>query len=235
MSRGRWGAFYDAAPRRSVEGGVVVAKPGKVSDPVSQDLVAAAEMESQPQILARGRTYARAGQVVSLQVEPESFSAQIQGTGSKPYDVRLDRTTISGSDRVAASCTCPYGCDFGWCKHAAALAYVAAFLLDHDPVARSTWSVAVATRTPHGGPDDFEDSGIPKTIADTAVLPASALMLHAEDLATLRRPIPTLDPTALLAAAEMLVPHPWHRAIPGHAAVASESAAAPETPPTVTA
>ena len=31
MSRGRWD-FYDAPPRRSVEGGVVVAKPGKVSD-----------------------------------------------------------------------------------------------------------------------------------------------------------------------------------------------------------
>ena len=54
--------------------------------------------------------------------------------------MRLDRTVISGSDRVAADCTCPYGCDYDWCKHAAALAYVAAFLLDRDPDVRAVWT-----------------------------------------------------------------------------------------------
>ncbi|MGB7979664.1 MAG: SWIM zinc finger family protein [Candidatus Nanopelagicales bacterium] len=209
--RGRWQTYYDAPPRRSVQGGVVVAKPGKVSDPVAQDLIAAADMESQPKILARGRTYARAGQVVSVQVEAESFSAQIQGTGARPYDVRLDRTTISGSDRVAANCTCPYGCDSGWCKHAAALAYVAAFLLDHDPVARSTWTGEADGLAAPGGSGDLDDSGTALTIADSAALRAAALLMSPEDLATLRSPIPTLDPAVLLAAAEMLVPHPWRR------------------------
>ncbi len=227
MSRGRWQTYYAAPPRRSVEGGVVVAKPGKVSDAVAQELIAAAEMESEPKIMARGRTYARAGQVVSLQVEPESFSAKIQGTGAKPYAVRLDRTTISGSDRVAANCTCPYGCDFGWCKHAAALAYVAAFLLDHDPVARSTWTGESAAEASSGRAGDLDGSGIPTTIAGAALLPASALTLSAEDLATLRSPIPELDPTELLAAAEALVPHPWAHPITSDAAVPSDPAAGP--------
>lgn len=181
---------------------MVVAKPGKVSDPAAADLVAAAEMESAPQILARGRTYARAGQVVAVHVAPMGFTAQIQGTGAKPYQVRLDRTTISGSQRVAADCTCPYGCDDGWCKHAAALAYVAAFLLDRDPTAVAAWNGAAPTTEAH-------ESGIPGTIGETAVVPASALTLHPDDLATLRQPSPRQDAQHLLAAAEALVPHPW--------------------------
>ena len=201
MRRGRWD-FYDAPPRRAVEGGVVVAKPGTVSDPAAADLVAAADMESAPQILARGRTYARAGQVVAVTVEPRAFSAQIQGTGARPYQVHLHRTTISGSERVAADCTCPYGCDDGWCKHAAALAYVAAFLLDRDPTARAAWTGAPPSTAP-------ADPGIPGTIADTAVVQASALTLHPDDLAALRDPLPRHDAQELLATAEALVPHPW--------------------------
>ncbi|HYN55618.1 MAG TPA: SWIM zinc finger family protein [Motilibacterales bacterium] len=204
MSRGRWGSYYDVPPRRAVEGGVVVAKPGKVSDPLAVDLVAAAEMESAPQILARGRTYARAGQVVAVQAEPECFSAQIQGTGAAPYEVRLDRTTISGSDRVAADCTCPYGCDDGWCKHAAALAYVAAYLLDRDPGTRATWT----GQQPATG-SDTSGGSIPGSIANAAVVPASTLTLGSADLAALRSPIRDRDGRQLLAAGEALVPHPW--------------------------
>ncbi len=201
MSRARWVDYYRPPPRRSVEGGVVVAKPGKVTDPLALELIAAAEVETRATILARGRTYARAGQVVAVQVEHEGFSAQIQGTGAKPYQVRLDRTSISGSDRVAADCTCPYGCDYDWCKHAAALAYVAAFLLDRDPAARAAWTGT----TPAEDPGD----AIPGIIAGTAVQPASALTLGAEDLATLRSPSPRVDAADLLKAAEALVPHPW--------------------------
>ncbi len=217
MSTRRWPTYFDSAPRRAVEGGVVVAKPGKVSDPLAVELVAAAEIESAPQILARGRTYARAGQVVAVQVAPEGFSAQIQGTGATPYDVRLDRTMISGSDRVAADCTCPYGCDDGWCKHAAALAYVAAFLLDRDPQARSEWTGQarsgaggdVPGSVAAGGQGSSPDLAIPTSIAGAAVVPASALSLTAEDLAVLRSPVPTRDAEDLLAAAEALVPPPW--------------------------
>lgn len=198
MSRGRWGGYYNPAPRREVEGGVVVAKPGKVTDPVAVELIAAAAIEAGDKILARGRTYARAGQVVAVRSEPEAFTAQIQGTGKRPYEVRLDRTTISGSDRVAADCTCPYGCDYGWCKHAAALAYVAGFMLDRDPAVRAVWT----------GTDQIEP-GIDEVIADTGVRPASTLVLNADDLATLRSPISKVDAAALLTAAAEIVPPPW--------------------------
>lgn len=191
--RGGWGGYYNPPPRKQVQGGVVVAKPGKVTDPTAQELITAAEVETSDKIMARGRTYARAGQVVAVQSESEAFLAQIQGTGRRPYQVRLDRVVISGSDRIAADCTCPYGCDYGWCKHAAALAYVAAFLLDHDPAMRATWSGTPSTEQAAG-----EDVARP-----------AAEALSADDFAVLRTPIPQINGQELLARAEMLVPHPW--------------------------
>ena len=136
----------------------------------------------------------------------EGFSAQIQGTGATPYEVRLARTTISGSDRVAADCTCPYGCDDGWCKHAAALAYVAAFLLDRDTTARAEWSGSPPTA---GSGDGTDPGSVPGSVAGAAVVTATALTLGADDLAALRSPMPRRDARQLLEAAESLVPHPW--------------------------
>lgn len=194
--RGRWVDYYDSPPRKQVQGGVVVAKPGKVTDPMAQELITAAQFETGDTIMARGRTYARAGQVVAVQSEPKAFLAQIQGTGKRPYQVRLDRVVISGSDRVAADCTCPYGCDYGWCKHAAALAYVAAFLLDHDAAIRATWSGTAST----------EQAG-----ADEIAVP-EVEVLSDDDFATLGRPVFQVDAADLLARAEALVPHPWRSA-----------------------
>jgi hypothetical protein len=188
--RGRWD-YYDAPARKQVQGGVVVAKPGKVADPVAAELIAAAAMESGDKILARGRTYARAGQVVAVQSEPGVFTAQIQGTDTRPYEVRLERTMISGSDRVDADCTCPYGCDYGWCKHAAALAYVAGFLIDHDSGVRAVWA---------------GDSVVP---ADPVVVGVDPLT--ADEMETLRLPASHTDAEAQLARAETFVPHPWRK------------------------
>ena len=179
------GGWYEARPRRAVEGGVVVTKPGTVTGELAAEMVAAAEMETSSAILARGRTYARAGQVVALEVEEGRFSAQIQGSASEPYRVSLLRTVISGSDRIAADCSCPYGCDHGWCKHAAALAYVAAHLLDTQVATVAAWS----------GDDGAGGAG-------GAVVPPAVL-------ATLRSTPPRLEAARLLAAAEELVPHPW--------------------------
>lgn len=187
------GGWYQAKPRRAVEGGVVVAKPGKVTGEPAAEMVAAAEMETSSAILARGRTYARAGQVVALEVEEGRFSAEIQGSDREPYQVSLLRTTISGSDRVAAHCSCPYGCDHGWCKHAAALAYVAALLLDTQPGVVAAWTGEDDHAAPAGAARPGEAAG----------------RLSEEDLAVLRRPAPAMDGSALLAAAEELVPHPW--------------------------
>lgn len=190
------GGWYQAKPRRAVEGGVVVAKPGKVTGALAVEMVAAAEMETSPAILARGRTYARAGQVVALEVEEGHFTAEIQGSARRPYRVRLMRTMISGSDRIAADCSCPYGCDYRWCKHAAALAYVAAFLLDTQPGVVAAWS---------GGGGTAPDGEVAGRDSRGEV----AGRLTEYDLAVLRRPVQVLEAAALLEAAEEIVPHPW--------------------------
>ena len=182
----RRGGWFEAAPRLAVEGGVTVAKPGTVTRPEAQDLVDAALMETNPTILARGRTYARKGQVIDVQCEPGSFTARIQGSDRRPYLVHLQAVTISGSDRVVAECTCPYTCDYDWCKHAAALAYVAAFLLDNDEGMRARWSGAEAEQPP-------------------AVQP-----LTPDELAALRAAPPPVDPQELLSRAQTVVPYP-HR------------------------
>lgn len=145
MNRGGW---FEARPRIAVAGGVKVPKPGKVTDPDAMELVEAATMECTATILARGRTYARAGQVIGVEAGAEGFSAKIQGSTRTPYKVRLERVMISGSERIQADCTCPYGCDFDWCKHAAALAYVAAFLVDTQPATRAVWTGGQAVPEP---------------------------------------------------------------------------------------
>ncbi|MFN8182953.1 MAG: hypothetical protein U0R23_00865 [Candidatus Nanopelagicales bacterium] len=147
-------------------------------------MVQAAEMETDAKVLARGRTYARQGQVIDVQCEPGMFTARIQGTSSQPYLVRLDRVTISGSERVSADCDCPYGCDFGWCKHAAALAYVAAFLMDVDDEVRSRWA------------------------GETAETTVAVAALTEEELAWLGAPPPSIDARELLSRAEAIVPYP---------------------------
>jgi uncharacterized Zn finger protein len=179
----RW---FESRARLSVEGGVAVPKPGKVTDPQAQEMVEAAGMETNPRILARGRTYARAGQVIDVQSEPGSFTARIQGSDPEPYLVRLDRITVSGSDRVAADCNCPYGCDYDWCKHAAALAYVAAYLIDNDAVVRARWSGEEVESEPDVEP------------------------LTEQEVAALRSPPRRADPQELLVRAEAVVPYP-HR------------------------
>jgi uncharacterized Zn finger protein len=48
--------------------------------------------------LARGRTYARAGQVIELQVEPGSVVALVQGSRPRPYRVRVGLTAFGKAE-----------------------------------------------------------------------------------------------------------------------------------------
>jgi uncharacterized Zn finger protein len=45
--------------------------------------------------LARGRTYARSGQVLNIDVEPGAVRARVQGSRPRPYDVRIGVTVLS--------------------------------------------------------------------------------------------------------------------------------------------
>jgi uncharacterized Zn finger protein len=48
--------------------------------------------------LGRGRSYARRGQVLSIEIDKGKVSAKVQGSRPKPYDVKLQVKTLSASD-----------------------------------------------------------------------------------------------------------------------------------------
>lgn len=182
-SRG-WPRRWESRPRLGVEGGVKVARPGKVTDADAVRLVERAVDRTSPAVASRGRTYARAGQVVELRVADGQVSAAIQGTANEPYAVSLSR---AADGTASAVCTCPYGCDeIDWCKHAAALAYVLADLLQREAGIAGAWSAA-------GG----ESAG---PLVDRAEL--------ADLVATLRAPLPQVDGAAQWAAASEVCPPP---------------------------
>jgi uncharacterized Zn finger protein len=51
--------------------------------------------------LSRGRSYARSGQVLSIEVEPGRVKAKVQGSRPRPYDVTIVTKTLSAGDRKA--------------------------------------------------------------------------------------------------------------------------------------
>jgi len=48
--------------------------------------------------LGRGRSYARRGQVLSIEIDKGKVSAKVQGSRPKPYDVKFQVKTLSASD-----------------------------------------------------------------------------------------------------------------------------------------
>jgi uncharacterized Zn finger protein len=48
--------------------------------------------------IQRGRTYARKGQVLSLEVDPGSITAQVQGSRARPYRIRIGIPTFGKSE-----------------------------------------------------------------------------------------------------------------------------------------
>jgi uncharacterized Zn finger protein len=48
--------------------------------------------------LGRGRSYARRGQILSIEIDKGKVSGKVQGSRPKPYDVKLQVKTLSASD-----------------------------------------------------------------------------------------------------------------------------------------
>ena len=48
--------------------------------------------------LGRGRSYARSGQVLSIEIDKGKVSAKVQGSRTKPYDIELKIKTLSAAD-----------------------------------------------------------------------------------------------------------------------------------------
>ena len=101
------GSWYDFEPSKpiKVEGGFVTAsKKGAIGDTWwSKRFLSSLEGGESPSRLARGRTYARQGQVVGLEISAGSIVATVQGSRSTPYQVRITTPVIEDQtwDRVA--------------------------------------------------------------------------------------------------------------------------------------
>jgi uncharacterized Zn finger protein len=60
--------------------------------------IAALEKLVNPARLARGRTYARAGQVASLEIGPAGVKALVQGSRPEPYEVSIEFKRLSDAE-----------------------------------------------------------------------------------------------------------------------------------------
>jgi uncharacterized Zn finger protein len=98
--------FWRAAPParpRSVTGGIQInATRGPVArTPWSARFLAVIEATGVGGRLARGRTYARRGQTVSLQVDAGAATARVQGSALRPYRVRIGVATLDKAQWTA--------------------------------------------------------------------------------------------------------------------------------------
>jgi uncharacterized Zn finger protein len=87
---GRWEDWPPARPIR-VEGGIkAVSKRGAIGEQWwSRRLIDVLESYGMSGRLARGRNYARAGQVLNFKLTQGKVTAQVQGSRVRPYDVRI--------------------------------------------------------------------------------------------------------------------------------------------------
>lgn len=91
-----WRSYARAAPIR-VEGGLAArSRRGEIGESWwSKRFLAAIESALVGGRLARGRTYARRGQVMELRVEAGLISARVQGSRPAPYKVRIAMPAVS--------------------------------------------------------------------------------------------------------------------------------------------
>lgn len=72
----------------------------------------------EPQILSRGREYYRSGQIEALELDGLHVTAEVSGSGDRPYQVEIEFS--EDGDITDWFCDCPY--DWGdVCKHTAAV------------------------------------------------------------------------------------------------------------------
>lgn len=91
MTWNRWTGFASSAPIPVKDGLRTRSQRGAIGDTWwSQRFVAALEAVIEPDRLARGRNYARQGQVRAIEVHPGAVLASVQGSWPRPYDVVIE-------------------------------------------------------------------------------------------------------------------------------------------------
>ncbi len=94
-----WSYYERAAPKDVKNGLKAKSKRGSIGETWwSKRWVSVLESFDLGARLTRGRSYARKGQVISIDIEPGSVRARVQGTMSKPYDVLIKLTPLSGAE-----------------------------------------------------------------------------------------------------------------------------------------
>lgn len=90
-------SYYEPAKPKKVENGLKAkSKRGCIGETWwSQRWVRTLESFNLGARLTRGKNYARKGQVISIEINPGKVRAKVQGTRSKPYDVKIKLKPLS--------------------------------------------------------------------------------------------------------------------------------------------
>ena len=98
----RWGywEYYKPAKPKAVKNGIKAkSKRGEIGTTWwSKRWIAVLESFSMGTRLTRGRSYARKGQVISIDVRTGVVKSKVQGSGSRPYRVTIKMDPISNAD-----------------------------------------------------------------------------------------------------------------------------------------
>src|SRR5438132_1533056 len=94
-----WGYYEPSSPIR-VQGGIKTKRGyGQIGETWwSKRWIAVLESFNMGTRLTRGRSYARQGQVISIDVEPGIVKAKVQGSQPKPYKVEIRLKSLSDQD-----------------------------------------------------------------------------------------------------------------------------------------
>jgi uncharacterized Zn finger protein len=110
MSRRRYYEYYEYYPRsqpRQAKGGIKAQtkRGGFGQSWWASRWIAVLESFNIGARLGRGRSYARGGQVLSIDIKAGRVTAKVQGSRPKPYDVTIEVKTLTKSDwkKVAAA------------------------------------------------------------------------------------------------------------------------------------
>jgi len=94
-----WGYYKPAKPKEVKDGIKAKSKRGAIGETWwSKRWIAVLESFDMGARLSRGRSYARKGQVISIDVQKGIVIAKVQGTRPKPYDVRIQLNPIAEHD-----------------------------------------------------------------------------------------------------------------------------------------
>lgn len=99
-----WNYYEPASPKPVKNGLKAKSKRGSIGETWwSKRWVSTLESFDLGARLTRGRSYARKGQVISIDIDPGIVRAKVQGTRSEPYDVKIELTPLSEGEWVKAT------------------------------------------------------------------------------------------------------------------------------------